>query len=390
MHAFSTVWAAVPLWILAIASLMGGGLFLVYWNGYWARLARIFLRTTWAGTIYWVLSALLLNSHSAIQAENWERFMLPAEFLFAVGLIEYALELVGARPPRWLLPTLWSLGIAALLGSLSPHTLSWYVLTRVPNGFWIGHRLQPWWLSLLRTVVIIGSSGTILGILIWGYARRSRRRLGAYLVGLLVFLPLKFNDAVYVQNHRTWFPTFWIGGLFLLMTMWWELRREVYRTYQGLNTDALTHAMSRSFGEQYATERLRDQALAVLFVDIDHFKAINDTYGHATGDAVLQELVSRISRVLVPGDQLVRIGGDEFLILLPNRRDQQATAIIQRVMQAISLQPVSLTKSGGPDTFWLSVSMGWARGTPGQSFEAIVSAADRAMYRERAVRRASE
>ena len=90
----------------------------------------------------------------------------------------------------------------------------------------------------------------------------------------------------------------------------------------------LEHALLR--------QRRAGKTLAVLFVDLDHFKAINDTYGHQAGDAVLVDLAERLSSVLRPGDTLARQSGDEFLILLEDLESaSQADAIADRVHAAM-------------------------------------------------------
>jgi diguanylate cyclase (GGDEF)-like protein len=90
----------------------------------------------------------------------------------------------------------------------------------------------------------------------------------------------------------------------------------------------LEHALLR--------QRRTDKTLAVLFVDLDQFKAINDTYGHQAGDAVLVDLAGRLSAVLRPGDTLARQSGDEFLILLEDLEEaSQADAIADRVHAAM-------------------------------------------------------
>ncbi len=110
-----------------------------------------------------------------------------------------------------------------------------------------------------------------------------------------------------------------------------ELRRLAH-------TDSLTALYNRR-GFFARAERLRRDAantpLALLALDVDHFKAINDNHGHATGDLVLQQLAGRIAAMLRDGDVLARIGGEEFAALLPATDTAQALEVAERVRRSV-------------------------------------------------------
>ena len=91
--------------------------------------------------------------------------------------------------------------------------------------------------------------------------------------------------------------------------------------------DRLEHALARSQRERGAT--------AVLFVDLDNFKRVNDTYGHATGDAVLVEIARRLQSAVRPGDTIARLGGDEFVAVCEEIDADAACAVGRRLQQAI-------------------------------------------------------
>lgn len=104
--------------------------------------------------------------------------------------------------------------------------------------------------------------------------------------------------------------------------------------------DALTGLANRSSFETQLEDLLRviarsRQQHALVFLDLDRFKAVNDTAGHAAGDALLQELAALMRRMVRPGDLLARLGGDEFGLLLPRCSLDDARAISERLVQAI-------------------------------------------------------
>lgn len=147
--------------------------------------------------------------------------------------------------------------------------------------------------------------------------------------------------------------------------------------------DALTGARNRRRFERDLTEqigrsrRYRGRA-AQLIIDIDGFKAINDTHGHQAGDRALKEMAGALRRRLRDTDAIARIGGDEFAVLLPYVDHLQAEVIVEDLGRLIRETTVDL---GGGRRFSLSASVGVAlvnEETTGA--EAVFAAADRAMY----------
>ena len=123
-------------------------------------------------------------------------------------------------------------------------------------------------------------------------------------------------------------------------------------------------------------DRLEDRRCAVLFVDVDGFKQVNDVYGHLVGDRVLCEVARRLGR-LRARDCVARFGGDEFLVLLERIGGRDEIDSVVRRVQTAFVRPIVLPQ--GEVT--LGVSVGAARaGENGNSPEALIDAADRAMY----------
>ena len=104
-----------------------------------------------------------------------------------------------------------------------------------------------------------------------------------------------------------------------------------------VHTDPLTGCLNRRgfeqvLGQTVAAASRRGGELSLLAIDIDHFKAINDTSGHLAGDAVLRELVEVLMRSSRGGDVVARVGGEEFVILLPDADNETAGVVAERVM----------------------------------------------------------
>ena len=118
--------------------------------------------------------------------------------------------------------------------------------------------------------------------------------------------------------------------------------------------------------------------LAVLFVDLDGFKTVNDRYGHATGDLVLRELADRISTVTRPSDLVARLGGDEFAVVISAARTELDTAVpslARRIIEVVD-DPVET----GHRTVSLSASVGYVVVDTEVGIEEALASADRAMY----------
>jgi diguanylate cyclase (GGDEF)-like protein len=139
---------------------------------------------------------------------------------------------------------------------------------------------------------------------------------------------------------------------------------------RALFLDRLTVALDRA--------RRTNASIAVLFLDVDHFKQINDTLGHAAGDRLLKELAGRLRSMLRPMDTVARFGGDEFTFLFEELTNEREVVLItERITHAASV-PIRLTEGETSVT----VSIGIAMATePSIGAEAVIREADAAMYR---------
>lgn len=151
----------------------------------------------------------------------------------------------------------------------------------------------------------------------------------------------------------------------------------------GLLIDPLTGALTRAtFEKRFATyvSAHSEVKLAILFVDLDRFKRINDQHGHAVGDAVLAVCAQRIASVLRKDDWLSRFGGDEFVLMLRGVATESALKKqIDRVMAVLDA-PIALS---GSQVFARGSCGGALFGRDGQTLDALVKAADARMYSEK-------
>ena len=150
--------------------------------------------------------------------------------------------------------------------------------------------------------------------------------------------------------------------------------------------DPLTGLYNRRYAMPHLA-RIADRAeetgrpFAVMVLDIDHFKSINDSYGHAAGDKVLQQVAARVKDNLRGVDMVARIGGEEFLVLMPDTQLDQARMAAERLCHIISETPIE--HPNAPAGIAASLSIGVAMGRADndtQSVEQLLEYADRALY----------
>jgi two-component system, cell cycle response regulator len=149
-------------------------------------------------------------------------------------------------------------------------------------------------------------------------------------------------------------------------------------------TDHLTGLYNRRYALTHI-QRIADAArgsgreFAVMVADVDHFKSVNDTWGHAAGDAVLAELAARLRDNLRPADMVARIGGEEFLIAMPDTGETAAAAAADRLRRVISAAPVALPGGTGRVTATVSIGVAVARPDLDESVSEMIDRADRAL-----------
>jgi diguanylate cyclase (GGDEF)-like protein len=150
-------------------------------------------------------------------------------------------------------------------------------------------------------------------------------------------------------------------------------------------TDGLTGLYNRKhimelFEQELVRARRYHQKLTILMLDIDHFKTINDTYGHQTGDAVLHRLAKSLRELIRDCDHIGRYGGEEFLIILPESDKLDGAKAAERIRHQVSTFDID----AGMDNLPITISVG-VSGYPadGQDINTLLSYADEALYKSK-------
>jgi len=156
--------------------------------------------------------------------------------------------------------------------------------------------------------------------------------------------------------------------------------RITYLAYRDSLTDLPNRVLLRDRVEQaLATAQREATPLALLFLDLDHFKNINDSLGHVVGDRLLREVAQRLSRAVREMDTVGRLGGDEFLVMLPVTDAEAAAHVAQKLLDQIS-QPFAVEAHDLMVTPSIGIAM-FPR--DGASFDELLKTADTAMYRSK-------
>jgi two-component system cell cycle response regulator len=150
--------------------------------------------------------------------------------------------------------------------------------------------------------------------------------------------------------------------------------------------DPLTRAFNRRYLEAHLPRMVARSAtalksLAILMIDIDDFKQINDKYLHINGDIVLREVVNRIMHSLRPSDLVVRLGGDEFAVIMPETDLTTALIIAERLRERIAATPVTFIGSGTSTQVTISIGGACIEHDENITVEDVLKRADSALYK---------
>jgi|GEM_PF-3856617 diguanylate cyclase (GGDEF)-like protein len=158
-----------------------------------------------------------------------------------------------------------------------------------------------------------------------------------------------------------------------------ENARLYYAALEVATTDSVTGLLTRRTVLEALQRVLAEQStVGVIMLDLDHFKAVNDTLGHAGGDAFLVAMSSAIKGVLRPGDLVARFGGDEFLVVLHSVDESSARMVAARVQEALAKVASDAQWATVPAN--LGASMGLAVRAPGETGKDLINRADMALY----------
>ncbi len=303
---------------------------------------------------------------------------IPAALIFvACGMIWNGIRLFHSRPV---------LRLANFAGAFV-----WLVGTQLP-GFTEHSNAR----LALGGLVVAGYTFCI-ALEFWRDRRQSlRSRTGAIVVPCLhagIFLmPLAIRIFLPAAPARSWLVVFTletiiyaVGTAFIVMLMVKDHYVHVYRS--AANTDQLTGLLNRrgfiESARNLCARYARQRPIALLMFDLDHFKSINDRFGHAIGDEVLRVFAQVTSTSLRASDVVARLGGEEFAAILPADRDQAAN-IAERVRAAF--EAAGVVAAG--HRIGATVSIGAAvSDAPVTNVEALLLLADAALYRAKAAGR---
>lgn len=162
------------------------------------------------------------------------------------------------------------------------------------------------------------------------------------------------------------------------------LRQSLNRSIAMAVTDSLTGLHNRRYLDTHMPILLaratgRERPLSIIMLDFDHFKRVNDQFGHEAGDDVLREFATRLRRNIRGMDLMCRYGGEEFVVVLPDTDVEAARAVAERVRSAVSDMPFVIANGKHRVNVTISVGIGGLR-LIGDSAEALLSRADAALY----------
>lgn len=307
-----------------------------------------------------VLALVALGTSLATGLDPVDRVLLP---LLAVGF--FGLALVLWRLPRaasWVLPAAHALVALYLLSTLA------YQLLFRPNP--MGLSPAAFW------VPFVYFSGFLF------FQSQRAVRLALLYLGLLLFLSLLGGLRGHFQPaHLNALAQFfganlaYVGLLYMLVRIkegYMEAQLDAY-------TDFLTGLRNRRYLELALERELfrvqrYGRPLSLVVLDLDGFKAVNDTHGHEAGDRVLKALATCLEGHIRQSDRAVRLGGEEFAVLLPETDLAHALALSERLRQAVARLKVP---PAGP----LTASFGVAQASPTDSPLSLLKRADEALYR---------
>lgn len=216
---------------------------------------------------------------------------------------------------------------------------------------------------------------------------------------IFIFISGYLGYIVVLWGQQTEWHELPIPGIFLFGAIFVRLTIELslltaadLRRIVLLESENITDPLTKVYNRRYLDRRLEEEVarskrysldLSILMLDIDHFKQVNDMYGHQAGDVILSTLGSLVKAALRELDVVARYGGEEFLVICTNTAIDGAALVAERLRQRVESHQVELPdSSGGSQTIQISISIGAAGLSASvDSKDKLVQAADQALYR---------
>jgi two-component system, cell cycle response regulator len=192
------------------------------------------------------------------------------------------------------------------------------------------------------------------------------------------------NDRIVTEQALQSGDRIGIGKVILKFLRGYDVEKQYHETIYNMTIlDALTGVPNRRFlMEALRREIVRShrhgRPLSVAMIDVDHFKKVNDRFGHLSGDAVLRELCSRFRASVRADEVFARYGGEEFALVLPEARPEQAREMAERLRALASAKPVVFGEKTMPVT--VSLGLSFTQGESDVTAEILIGRADKKLY----------
>lgn len=366
-----------PVHLLSIAVLTGVLSLCVL--GSLARSGMAGIRETIRANLLTLL-AFFLFGLQATQAPRWASILLP-NMLISLALCAYYTgirRLLGQRVPRRLMGVACAAAWLALVGYT-------YLDSQVAPRIVAMSTLQMGFMFAVAMAVARGlpaNRSRYSYYFVWSVATIS----GLTCALRSILFATGVAQADFLLQPTTWNIVFMTLGVLAmpcltLGTIMIIHDRMLADREHEASTDFLTGLMSRKAwwlqAERYCAQALRTRRpLSLLLLDIDHFKRINDTHGHAAGDAVLRHFGLLATATLRTGDHLGRVGGEEFSVLFADMRSDAVLEVAQRLLDSVRRTPCA----HGGSTIAYTFSAGVVDWLPGENLQAFFERADRMLY----------
>ncbi|WP_299786746.1 GGDEF domain-containing protein [uncultured Shewanella sp.] len=213
-----------------------------------------------------------------------------------------------------------------------------------------------------------------------------------FIAGYIVYA--KFSSVQFTQPLDLVVPIIFFGGaifVFVVCSLSLRTTRDIMQNY-ALKQENITDSLMEIFNRRYLDRRLNDETerainyshpLSIFLIDIDHFKQINDSYGHQIGDQVLKYIAQLLKRSIRESDVLARYGGEEFVVILPRTQVSTSYQLAERLRHLVADYVLTLPKEADKDSLSLAVtvSVGVAGLTPDcKNSHCLIEKADKALY----------